>query len=195
MVTELRPSRGGFLRPIGCAQFIVGFLKGQGPLDSTEIDPKKGACQADIFVEYKEALHRVFAEDMVAYEEQKRKESGNPPYTIEEAEASTAYWMSRIPMKFTRMRYNSFSRYFHTLKSLGWVQPTGEKEVSAAQEPAPGVINPGGQPRIYYRLTATGRKATPDQVSNPQRVVYPHFDAAYFRGKRKAKHYTRAKPH
>jgi hypothetical protein len=53
---ELRPSRGGFLRPFGCGWFIREFLLGKGPESSKKIDPLRGAVQADINYEYKEAL-------------------------------------------------------------------------------------------------------------------------------------------
>ena len=59
MVTlRLKPKRGGFLRPFGCGWFIREFLLGNGPEGSTIIDSKRGAPQADIYFEYKEALAR-----------------------------------------------------------------------------------------------------------------------------------------
>ena len=60
---ELRPSRGGFLRPFGCGWFIREFLLGNGPVGSKKIDPLRGAVQADINYEYKEALARATAQD------------------------------------------------------------------------------------------------------------------------------------
>lgn len=170
MVEVLRPQRGGFLRPIGCAQFIVSFLKGEGPKGSTKIDPAEGAPQTDIQAEYKAVLHRAFAEDMVAIEEMRRARRKQPPLTIEEADRLTTYYMERIPMKFTRMRYHSFLIYFSMLKRLGWVEPVKE-EPSAIQDnypPAP--------PRRYYRLTAAGRAATPMEISDPLMVLYPDYD-------------------
>jgi hypothetical protein len=60
---ELRPSRGGFLRPFGCGWFIREFLLGKGPEGSRKIDSVRGAVQADINYEYKEALARATAQD------------------------------------------------------------------------------------------------------------------------------------
>ena len=60
---DLRPNRGGFLRPFGCGWFIREFLWGKGPEGSTPIDPERGAPQADINYEYKEALARATARE------------------------------------------------------------------------------------------------------------------------------------
>ena len=81
---ELRPRIGDFLRPFGTAWFIVEFLKGNGPQDSTEIDPNIGATMTDIHFEYKSALHRAHAREAVEREEEKRVKRGNPAYTEEE---------------------------------------------------------------------------------------------------------------
>jgi len=188
-MVQLRPSRGGFLRPFGAAWFIREFLAGRGPYGSEAIDPGVGAPQTDIHAAYKAALHRAIAEDAVAMEVERRARAGEPPMTPKEMEARTGWYLERIPSKLTRMRYHSFTVYFDMLKRLGWVEATGEEEPSTIQEPAPGVVNPRGKPRIYYRLTARGRRATAVQVSNPLRVLYPHFDAAYFRAKRKGRRY------
>jgi len=56
MILPIRPNRGGFLRPFGCGWFIREYLLGHGPEGSTPIDPERGAPQADINYEYKEAL-------------------------------------------------------------------------------------------------------------------------------------------
>jgi len=69
---ELRANRGGFLRPFGCAWFIIEFLKGNAPEDSKRIDPEVGAPMVDILAEYKSALLRTFAKDMVEREEERR---------------------------------------------------------------------------------------------------------------------------
>jgi len=194
MVEALRPNRGGYLRPFGCAQFIISFLEGEGPNGSPRIDPSVGAPQTDIQAEYKDALHRAWAEDIVATEEERRARRKRPPLTIEEAERLTRYYMARIPMKFCRMRYHSFLSYFGMLKRLGWVEETDRTEPSTAQELM--VLKPGeepretGKPRIFYRLTAKGRRATPAEVMNPLRVLYPQFTAAYFREKRRHHHYS-----
>jgi hypothetical protein len=58
MVIDIRPARGGFLRPFDCAIFIRDFLSGKGPeYGASAIDPAKGACQEDIFYHCKLALH------------------------------------------------------------------------------------------------------------------------------------------
>ena len=63
MVIEIRPNRGGFLRPFGCGWFIREFLLGKGPEGSRVVDPQQGAPQADINFEYKEALARATARE------------------------------------------------------------------------------------------------------------------------------------
>ena len=60
---DLRPNRGGFLRPFGCGWFIREYLLGNGPEGAPTIDPDVGAPQADIFRYYKQALFRKYAED------------------------------------------------------------------------------------------------------------------------------------
>ena len=70
MVVSIRPEQGGFLRPFGCAWFIIEFLKGNGPEESRRIDPSIGAPMTDIHFEYKSALHRAHARDTVKREEE-----------------------------------------------------------------------------------------------------------------------------
>ncbi len=189
MAEALRPARGGYLRPFGCGQFIMAFLAGHGPdFGAPAIDPSVGAAQTDINAEYKAALHRAFAEDMVAWEEERRARRKQPPLTIEEAERLRAYYMERIPMKFTRVRYHSFLVYFGMLKRLGWVEATDREERSTIQD-----YYPPGPPRRYYRLTAAGRVASPLEVMNPLRTLYPEFTAEYFREKRHHHHYSSPK--
>jgi len=171
MAQLLRPTRGGFFRPFGTAWFIREFLAGRGPEGSPTIDPSIGAPQTDIQAEYKAALHRAFAEDMVAKEEERRIKRGLEPLTAEEAEYRLAWYMDRIPMKFTRMRYHSFLVYCGVLKRLGWLEETEKTEPSTVQEnypPAP--------PRKYYRLTDSGRAATELQLSDPVMTLYPEYD-------------------
>jgi len=186
MTLPVRPERGGFLRPFGTAWFIVEFLKGNGPEDSKKIDPEVGAPMTDIHFEYKSALHRAHAKDAAEREEAWRIKRGQPAFTEEEYRERLYYYLERIPYKLTKMRYSSFTRYFDHLKRLGWVEKTGKTETSAVQEqyaPAP--------PRVYYRLTDTGWKAPLAEISNPVRTLYPHFDSAYFKEKRKAHIYAR----
>jgi len=130
----VHPSRGGFLRPFGCAWFIIEFLKGNGPEGSSRIDPDMGAPMVDIHQAYKEALLRSYAEDAVARDEERRREKKLPPLTVEEAQERLEYYLSRIPYKLTKMRYSSFTRYFGHLKRLEWVEKTGKVAPSALQD-------------------------------------------------------------
>ena len=107
MVTTMRPGRGGFLRPFGCGWFIREFLLGRGPEGAPRIDPERGACQEDIFYHYKLALHRAYAEDAVAWENEDRIRKGKPIYTPEEYEEREASLLRRIPYKLTKCRYHS----------------------------------------------------------------------------------------
>jgi len=155
------------LRPFGCAWFIREFLAGNGPMGSPGIDPDVGAPQTDIHRAYKEALHRAWAEDMVAREEEDRIRRGLPPFTIEEAEERTSYYLERIPYKLTRMRYASFTTYFSHLKRLGYIEETGREEPSLLQE-----SYPPAPPRRFYRLSDAGRKATIAELSDPIMSLY-----------------------
>lgn len=185
MVEPLRPARGGFLRPFGCAWFIREFLLGNGPMGSPKIDPDTRAPQVDVHRAYKEALHRDWAEDMVARQEEERIRKRLPPFTIEEAEERVSYYLERIPYKLTRMRYASFNRYFSHLKRLGYVEETGREEPSLVQD-----SYPPAPPRRYYRLTEAGRTATMLELSDPIMTLYH-----YPREKRSAKrhYYSRKK--
>ena len=192
---EFRPTRGGFLRAFGCAQFIIPFLKGEGPFGSTSIDPERGAPQRDIFREYKEALRREQAEALVAQEEERRGKRGIPPLTIAEADELLTHYIDRLPLRSTRMRYHSFLSYFGLLKRLGWVEATGEQELSDAQvlmsletgEEPRGT----GQPRIYYRLTSAGYSAPEHLISDPVTAFY-NYPKNLRSGKPKPK--AKAKP-
>jgi len=89
--------------------------------------------------------------------------------------------------------YHSFSRYFHWLKQLAWVEFTGKEETSSLQEqyaPAP--------PRRYYRLTRKGKEAPDQQWSNPLITCHPEIAGipayAYFQEKRKGRRYIKKSP-
>lgn len=162
---------------------------GHGPEGSPSIDPEVGACQEDIFYHYKMALHRAYAEDAVAYENEERIRQSKPIYTDEEYQERIDYHMSKMPYKLVKCRYHSFSRYFHFLKQLQWVERTGKEEPSAIQQyysPAP--------PRVYYRLTRKGIEAPDHEWSNPQLTLYPERPLEYFREKRKQHKYSRKAP-
>jgi hypothetical protein len=189
MVEPLMPARGGFIKPFGCGWFIREFLLGHGPEGSPKIDPKKGACQEDIFYYYKISLHKAYAQDAVDYENEQRINQGKPVYSEEEYRERVDYFMSRMPYKLVKCHYHSFSRYFHLLKQLGWVEPTGEEEAAAIQD-----YYPEAPPRRYYRLTRKGIKASKREWSNPQLTLYPERGLEYYRNKRKQHRYSRKKP-
>jgi len=107
MVTALRPGRGGFLRPFGCGWFIREFLLGHAPEGSIGIDPDVGACQEDIFYHYKLALHRAYAEDATAWENDDRVRAGKPIYSPEEYAERVDWHLRRIPYKLVKARYHS----------------------------------------------------------------------------------------
>jgi len=169
MTLPVRPERGGFLRPFGTAWFIIEFLKGNAPEGSKQIDPEEGAPMTDIHFEYKSALHRAHARDAVEREEAARIRRGQPAFTEEEYQNLLQYYLDRIPYKELKMRYSSFTRYFGHLKRLGWVKETGKTELSAIQDdypPAP--------PRVFYRLTDAGWKASLAEMSDPIMTLYQY---------------------
>lgn len=177
MVEMLRPSRGGFLRPFGCALVYQGVSPWKRPVGSPKVEPNVGPPQTDIHRFYKEALFRTYAEDMIAPEEEARIRKGLPALTVEEAEEKTRYYLERIPYRLTKMRYPSFTRYFSHLKCLGYLKETGKEEPSLVQgsyPPAP--------TRRYFRLTEAGRVVTVIELSDPIMTLYN-----YPREKRSAK--------
>ena len=176
MTQGMEPKRGGFLRPFGCAEFILSFIKGEGPSGSTSIDPAVGAPQTDIFSEYKEAVRRTRAENMVAKVEEKRIKRGERPLSIDEADALLELYIARLPMKSRGMRYHSFLIYFGLLKRLGWVEEA-ETEPSGMQE-----YFPAAPPRRFYRITDTGLAAPGEQLADPCAFLY-----GYSREQRSAK--------
>ncbi len=120
---DLRPSRGGFLRPFGCGWFIREYLLGNGPEGSRTIDPQQGAPQADINFEYKEALARATARER-AERIISRMVVGGADVTEEQAAKIYERELKKLSRKFTHMRYHSFLMYFGVLKRLGWVEVT-----------------------------------------------------------------------
>ncbi len=167
MVMRLTPSRGGFLRPFGCGWFIREYLLGNGPEGSTKANPGRGAAQADINFEYKEALARATARERAERIISRMVLSGED-VTEEDAATIQERELKRISRKFTHMRYHSFLMYFGVLKRLGWVEPTSETEPSAIQD------NYSEAPaRTYYRLTKKGIGAGLELWSNPLFTLYP----------------------
>jgi len=175
LVIELRPSRGGFLRPFGCGWFIREFLLGNGPEGSTKIDPDRGATQADINYEYKEALAKATARDR-AERIISRLVLGGADVTEEEAENIYQQELKRVSRKFTHMRYHSFLMYFGVLKRLGWVEATAETEPSTIQD-----NYPSAPQRVYYRLTKKGRRVGGELWSNPLFTLYPEIGPSHMK--------------
>jgi hypothetical protein len=169
---NLRPERGGFLRPFGCGWFIREFLLGRGPEGSRQIDPEVGAPMTDIHFGYKSALHRAHARDAVEKDEERRIGRGQPAFSEEEYAERLDYYLNRIPYKLLKMRYSSFTRYFGHLKRLRWVEETGKTEPSAIQDDYPPAPS-----RVYYRLTDAGRRASMAEISDPVMTLY-HYSRA-----------------
>ena len=167
MAESLKPARGGFLRPFGCAWFIWQFLLGNGPHGSPSIDPEVGACQADIFHHYKVAIIRATAIDRATRAEEimaKRQKRRIDPENIERL---TKKYLNLMPYKAQGCRFHSFVVYFSTLQRLGWVEPTGREERSSFQDH----YRPG-PPRRYFHLTDAGRAAPETAWKNPCRILY-----------------------
>ena len=145
-----------------------------------------------MFYHYKLALHRAYAEDATAWENDDRVRAGKDPYTEVEYAERVDWHLRRIPYKLVKCRYHSFQRYFHWLKQLGWVEFTGQEETSTPQSYMPDY--PLAPPRRYYRLTGKGIEAPDFQWSNPQLTLYPQRGLEYFREKRRERHYVRKSP-
>ena len=180
---EIKPMTGGFVRPFGTAWFVIEALKGNAPEGSKRIDPAVGAPMSDIHFEYKNALHRAHARDLVEKEEEKRIRNGGLAYTEEQFTARLEYYLNRIPYKLLKMRYGSFTRYFGHLKRLGWVAETGKTEPSTLQD-----YYPAAPSRVFYHLTDAGWKASMTEIADPLMALYH-----YSRVQRSAKNhrYTR----
>lgn len=178
MVLPAEPVRGGFkLHPFGAAEFIRDFLMGNGPRWGVEaIDPGEGAPQTDIHAAYKEALLFFMASDLATAREEEEAAREGRRISLERIEAMVGGYLARLPQKLTSMRYHSFLIYFRMLKALGWVERTGRTEPSALQD-----AYPEAPPRVFYRITAAGRRATQAEYGNPLKLLYPDFDSAYFR--------------
>ena len=121
---NLRPRRGGFLRPFGCAEFIRGFLLGRGPNGSPAIDAEVGACQADLFYFYKRALMRATVLDQATRAEEKRARRERRSIEPANIERLAEEYLARMPYKSWGCRFHSFVVYFSNLQRLGWVEAT-----------------------------------------------------------------------
>ena len=167
MELPLRPNKGGFLRPFGCGWFIREYLAGNAPYSSPAIDPETGAPQADIFYYYKQALRQVTALDRATRLEEKKARKEHRSISPDNIEILTRKYLERLPYKSKGCRYHSFVTYFSTIQKLNWVEPSGIREASAFQD-----NYPEGNPRIYYRLTNTGRQAPGQAWADPRRALY-----------------------
>ena len=167
MVLQLKPKRGGFLRPFGCARFIRELLMGKGPYGSPKIDPKVGAPQSDIFHHYKMALMRATALDRATRAEEKKAKKEKRIINPDNIERLTDHYFNRMAYKAQGCRYHSFVVYFSNLVRLGWVEATGKEEPSQFQD-----NYPKGQPRKYFRLTKAGYKASDTAWANPYLTLY-----------------------
>ena len=167
VVEPLRPVRGGFLRPFGCAWFIREFLLGHGPNGSPTIDPAVGAPQAEIFYHYKMALIQATALDRATRREEKQARREKRPISPDNIERLTEKYVARSPYKASGCRYHSFVVYFSNLQRLGWVEFTGKEEASVFQD-----HYDQGQPRRYYRLTVSGKAASDAAWADPRAALY-----------------------
>ncbi len=172
---DLKPSRGGFLRPFGCGWFIREYLLGNGPEGSKKIDRSLGATQTDINYEYKEALAKATAREHAERIISRMVVSG-VDVTEEQAEKIYQRELRKVSRKFTHMRYHSFLMYFGVLKRLGWVEPTNETEPSAIQD-----YYPSAPQRTYYRLTKKGVQAGDELWSNPLFTLYPEIGPSHMK--------------
>lgn len=142
-------------------------MSGNAPYDSPSINPEAGAPQADIFYHYKQALRQVTAMDRATRLEEKRAKKEHRSINPDNIEALFNKYLERLPYKSKGCRYHSFVTYFSTLHKLGWVEPSGKIEASAFQD-----NYPQGKPRIYYRLTDTGRLAPEQAWDDPHKALY-----------------------
>jgi len=167
VVIQLKPKRGGFLRPFGCGIFIKYFLLGNGPHGSPSINSNTGATQSDIFRYYKEALIRATAMDRATRTEEIRAKKEKRPINPDSIDKLYKKYLARMPYKAQGCRYHSFVTYFSVLQKLKWVESTGTEEPSAFQD-----NYPKGQPRKYFHLTTAGM-AAPDYLwFNPHKALY-----------------------
>ena len=92
----------------------------------------------------------------------------------------TELWQNAtsLGLRYVDGTYPSFAQRFHRLLQLGWVQRTGVTEPAlqkgmrrfAADFPR-AILSP----RVYFRITAPGRRADVYQWSDPFRTLYPNW--------------------
>ena len=167
MTEALKPTRGGFLRAIGCGEFVREFLLGHGPLGSPSIDPEVGAPPADMFFFYKMGLMRATALDQATRAEEQRARREKRSIEPENIDKLAQQYLSRMPYKSRGCRFHSFIVYLSTIRRLGWIEASGREEPSSFQD-----HYPPGPPRRYFRLTKAGREASDTGWRNPHRACY-----------------------
>lgn len=131
---ELKPRKGGFYRPFGCAWFIREFLMGHKPYGSPYVDPEIGACQAEIFYHYKNRLIREISNERATRREEKLSRKENRAINPENIDRFYIKILEQTPFKTSGCRYHSFVVYFSNLIRLGWVEFTGQVEHSEFQD-------------------------------------------------------------
>jgi hypothetical protein len=164
---DIRPRRGGFLRPFGCGWFIREFLLGHGSSESPAVDPNVGAPQADVFYYYKRSLIKAIALYRATRQEERQGRCENRPIDPGRIGTLSEKHLLRVPYKSTGARFHSFIVYVSNLQRLGWIEFTGREEPSAFQD-----HHPPGPPRRYFRLTRAGRTASEAAWRNPKRALY-----------------------
>lgn len=164
---DLRPRRGGFVRPFGCGWFVREFLLGHGPSGSPRVDPSVGAPQADVFFHYKHCLIRAIALDRATRQEESEARRQKRPIDPGRIEGLLEKHLKHVPYKSTGARFHSFIVYVSNLQRLGWIEFTGKEEKSALQD-----HHPPAPPRRYFRLTKAGRAASDQAWRNPRRALY-----------------------
>jgi hypothetical protein len=140
---------------------------GKGPHGSQTIDPEVGAPQADIFFHYKNAIRRLTALDKATRVEERQARHQHRRINPDNIEILAQRFLSRMPYKAQGCRYHSFVVYFSNLMRLNWVEFTGQEMPSSFQDHY--LL---GQPRRYFRITKTGRKASDSAWANPLRALY-----------------------
>jgi len=164
---DLKPKRGGFVRPFGCGWFVREFLSGRGPNGSPRIDPATGAPQADVFYHYKHSLISAIAVDRATRQEERQARREDRRVDPERIEKLMEKHLKNLPYKSTGARFHSFIVYVSNLQRLGWIEFTGREENSVFQD-----HHPAGPPRRYFRLTEAGRAAPDSAWRNPRRALY-----------------------
>jgi cell division septation protein DedD len=155
-------------------------------LPEYSIDVAVGAPQADIKAAYIKTLREDAASKAADHRYSRELKTASRAGMLLSATRRDdlyAYYLDNPP-PHSRMRYHSFVRYFAMLRALGWVEITpGEStysmtEVSEIQEiyakshPAIEAENAPVPERLYYRLTALGKRTTRDDHLHPKALLY-----------------------